>query len=56
MLHGTVNLAPLLHIIGTTEMPFLLLIRGLLATVFAVSLILAITSVSCVDLMIFLLP
>jgi hypothetical protein len=50
---SAVNLTPLLHIIGTSKRPLLLLIWALLvtvATIFTISLI------SCVDLLIILLP
>jgi hypothetical protein len=56
MPRGTVNLTPLLHIIGTSKMHLLFLLQGLLATIFVVSSVLVITLVSCVDLTILLLP
>jgi hypothetical protein len=56
MTRGVVNLAPLLRVIGTPKRPLLLLLRGLLAAISAVSSILVIISISCVDLMIILLP
>jgi hypothetical protein len=56
MTRGVVNLAPLLHVIGTPKRPLLLLLRGLLAAISVVSSILVIISISCVDLMIILLP
>jgi hypothetical protein len=51
-----VNLAPLLHVIGTPKRSLLFLLRGLLAMISMVSSVLVITSVSCVDLVIFLFP
>jgi hypothetical protein len=56
MPYSTVNLTPLLHVIGTLERLLLLLIWGLLATVSVVSSVLAIALVSYVDLTILLLP
>jgi hypothetical protein len=56
MPRGAVNLAPLLRIIGTPKRSLLFLLLGLLATIFAVSSILAITSVIYVDLAIFIFP
>jgi hypothetical protein len=53
---GAVDLAPLLRVVRMSERPLLFLLRGLLATICAVSLVLVITSVSCVDLTIILLP
>jgi hypothetical protein len=48
-----VNLTPLLYVIGMSERPLLLLIRGLLAMVATIFMI---SPVSCVDLLIILFP
>jgi hypothetical protein len=56
MPRGAVILAPLLRVIQTPKMPLLLLIQGLLAVVSTIPLVLAIASVSYIDLMFFLLP
>jgi hypothetical protein len=50
------NLAPLLRVIGTPKMSLLFLLQGLLDMISGVSSVLAITSVSYVDLAIFLFP
>jgi hypothetical protein len=49
------DLAPLLCVIRATKRPLLLLIRGLLLAVFVVSVIFAISPVSCVDFPVVLL-
>jgi hypothetical protein len=56
MPHSAVNLTPLFHIIRTPKRPLFLMLWGLLAMISTVSLVPAIASVSCVDLMIILLP
>jgi hypothetical protein len=53
--HSAVNLTPLLCAIGTSKMPLLFLLRGLLTAESTVSSVPTITLVSCVDLMIILL-
>jgi hypothetical protein len=55
MPRGAVNFTPLLYVIGTPEWPPLLLLRGLLATISTVFSVIAIASVTCVDLTIILL-
>jgi hypothetical protein len=49
------DLAPLLYVIRAPAKAFFFLIQGLLATIFVISMILAISSVSCVDFPIVLL-
>jgi hypothetical protein len=56
MSYGAMDLTPLLRIIGTPEGSLLLLLRGLLAMISVVSLVLVISSIDCVDLPIVLLP
>jgi hypothetical protein len=52
---GAMDLAPLFSIIGTSEGPLFLLLRGLLAAISAISSVLAISPVNGVDLLIVLL-
>jgi hypothetical protein len=56
MPQGVVNLTPLLRVIGTPKRTLLFLLQGLLAMISTVSSVLAIASVSYVDLVIFLFP
>jgi hypothetical protein len=49
---GMMNLTPLLYIIGASEGSLLLLIRGLLATIHAISMALLISSVSYISVLI----
>jgi hypothetical protein len=56
MSFGKMDLAPLFYIVGMAEGSLLLLLRGLLAAISVVSLVLAISLVSCVNLTIVLLP
>jgi hypothetical protein len=50
------DLTPLFSIVEMPEGPLLLLLRGLLAMISVVCSVLAITSISCVDFMIILIP
>jgi hypothetical protein len=55
MSRGTMNLVPLLYVIGALEGSLLFLIRGLLVAIPTISTVLSISSVNGVDLPIILL-